>query len=74
MVSVKVDSLQAILDRETILTDSKTNPGKRDKCLSQIIFLQKNKEIICKAKWNDLLCDDSFNHSCSSLSCSPQPR
>ena len=26
-----------------------SNPDERDKCLSQIIFLQKNKKIICKA-------------------------
>jgi HEPN domain-containing protein len=26
-----------------------SNPEERDKCLSQIIFLQKNKKIICKA-------------------------
>jgi hypothetical protein len=27
----------------------RANPDERDKCLSQIIFLQKNKKIICKA-------------------------
>jgi len=26
-----------------------TDPDERDKCLSQIIFLQKNKKTICKA-------------------------
>jgi hypothetical protein len=25
------------------------NPNERDKCLSQIVFLQKNKKTICKA-------------------------
>jgi hypothetical protein len=29
-----------------------SNPDKRDKCLSQILFLQKNEKIICKALKN----------------------
>jgi hypothetical protein len=27
-----------------------TNPNERDKCFLKIVFLQKNKKIICKAR------------------------
>jgi len=44
-------SFREFLDFQKIECDGplSTNPEERDKCLSQIIFLQKNKKIICKA-------------------------